>query len=183
MFLTTKPMGHPVDLPSKMPLRSSTLSGSLREVVSALCPGRRRLSSRCMKSMLDEYLLMLEEAKKRDHRKIGKEMELFMFSQKVGAGLPLWLPKGADLRFRLELFLRKIQQKYGYLPVVTPHIGNKELYVTSGHWEHYGSDSFRPITTPQEGEEYLLKPMNCPHQCEDYPLHTACAQRECGLSR
>ena len=120
------------------------------------------------KSMLDEYLAMLEEAKKRDHRKIGKEMELFTFSQKVGAGLPLWLPKGADLRFRLELFLRKIQQKYGYLPVVTPHIGNKELYVTSGHWEHYGSDSFRPITTPQEGEEYLLKPMNCPHHCEIY---------------
>ncbi|MCQ2115543.1 MAG: threonine--tRNA ligase [Bacteroidales bacterium] len=118
------------------------------------------------KTLLDEYLVLLEEAKKRDHRKIGKEMELFTFSQKVGQGLPLWLPKGADLRFRLELFLRKIQQQYGYLPVVTPHIGNKELYVTSGHWEHYGSDSFRPITTPQEGEEYLLKPMNCPHHCE-----------------
>jgi len=120
------------------------------------------------KSLLDEYLVLLEEAKKRDHRKIGKEMELFTFSPKVGMGLPLWLPKGADLRFRLELFLRKIQQQYGYLPVVTPHIGNKDLYVTSGHWEHYGSDSFRPITTPQEGEEYLLKPMNCPHHCEIY---------------
>lgn len=120
------------------------------------------------KSMLDEYLALLEEAKKRDHRKIGKEMELFTFSSKVGAGLPLWLPKGADLRFRLELFLRKVQQKYGYLPVVTPHIGNKELYVTSGHWDHYGADSFKPIKTPQEGEEYLLKPMNCPHHCEIY---------------
>lgn len=120
------------------------------------------------KSMLDEYLALLEEAKKRDHRKIGKEMELFTFSSKVGAGLPLWLPKGADLRFRLELFLRKVQQKYGYLPVVTPHIGNKDLYVTSGHWDHYGADSFKPIKTPQEGEEYLLKPMNCPHHCEIY---------------
>ena len=120
------------------------------------------------KSMLDEYLQMLEEAKKRDPRKLGKEMELFTFSQKVGMGLPLWLPKGAELRMRLENFLRKVQKQYGYLPVVTPHIGNKELYVTSGHWAKYGKDSFRPITTPQEGEEYLLKPMNCPHHCEIY---------------
>ena len=120
------------------------------------------------KSMLDEYLQMLEEAKKRDHRKLGKEMDLFTFSQKVGMGLPLWLPKGAELRMRLEDFLRKVQKQYGYLPVVTPHIGNKELYVTSGHWAKYGKDSFRPITTPQEGEEYLLKPMNCPHHCEIY---------------
>ena len=120
------------------------------------------------KSMLDEYLAMLEEAKKRDHRKLGKEMELFTFSQKVGMGLPLWLPKGAALRERLEQFLRKVQKEYGYLQVITPHIGNKELYVTSGHWAKYGQDSFRPITTPQEGEEYLLKPMNCPHHCEIY---------------
>ncbi|MCR5710560.1 MAG: threonine--tRNA ligase [Bacteroidales bacterium] len=120
------------------------------------------------KSMLDEYLVMLEEAKKRDHRKLGKEMELFTFSQKVGMGLPLWLPKGAALRERLEQFLRKVQKEYGYLQVITPHIGNKELYVTSGHWAKYGQDSFRPITTPQEGEEYLLKPMNCPHHCEIY---------------
>ena len=120
------------------------------------------------KSMLDEYLVLLEEAKKRDHRKLGKEMELFTFSQKVGMGLPLWLPKGAALRERLEQFLRKVQKEYGYLQVITPHIGNKELYVTSGHWAEYGKDSFRPITTPQEGEEYLLKPMNCPHHCEIY---------------
>ena len=120
------------------------------------------------KSMLDEYLAMLEEAKKRDHRKLGREMELFTFSNRVGQGLPLWLPKGADLRGRLQEFLQKVQKKYGYLPVITPHIGSKELYVTSGHWAHYGADSFRPITTPQEGEEYLLKPMNCPHHCEIY---------------
>ena len=120
------------------------------------------------KSMLDEYLVLLEEAKKRDHRKLGREMELFAFSAKVGQGLPLWLPKGADLRMRLEMFLRKVQKDYGYLPVITPHIGQKELYVTSGHWAKYGKDSFRPITTPQEGEEYLLKPMNCPHHCEIY---------------
>ena len=120
------------------------------------------------KSMLDEYLAMLEEAKKRDHRKLGREMELFTFSNRVGQGLPLWLPKGADLRNRLQEFLQKIQKKYGYLPVITPHIGSKDLYVTSGHWAHYGADSFRPITTPQEGEEYLLKPMNCPHHCEIY---------------
>ena len=120
------------------------------------------------KSMLDEYLVLLEEAKKRDHRKLGKEMELFTFSSKVGMGLPLWLPKGAALRERLEQFLRKVQKEYGYLQVITPHIGNKELYITSGHWAKYGKDSFRPITTPQEGEEYLLKPRNCPHHCEIY---------------
>ena len=118
------------------------------------------------KKMLDEYLALLEEAKKRDHRKLGKEMELFAFSQNVGAGLPLWLPKGAALRDRLEQFLRKIQKKYGYVQVITPHIGNKNLYVTSGHYAKYGKDSFQPIHTPQEGEEYLLKPMNCPHHCE-----------------
>ena len=120
------------------------------------------------KKMLDEYLVMLEEAKKRDHRKIGKEMELFAFSQNVGAGLPLWLPKGAALRNRLQDFLAKIQKKYGYQQVVTPHIGNKMLYVTSGHYAKYGKDSFQPIHTPEEGEEYLLKPMNCPHHCEIY---------------
>ena len=118
------------------------------------------------KKMLDEYLVLLEEAKKRDHRKIGKELELFAFSQNVGAGLPLWLPKGAALRDRLEQFLRRIQKKYGYLQVITPHIGNKMLYVTSGHYAKYGKDSFQPIHTPEEGEEYLLKPMNCPHHCE-----------------
>ena len=116
--------------------------------------------------MLTEYLEMLEEAKKRDHRKLGKEMELFAFSQNVGAGLPLWLPKGAALRDRLEQFLRKIQKQYGYQQVITPHIGNKNLYVTSGHYAKYGKDSFQPIHTPEEGEEYLLKPMNCPHHCE-----------------
>ncbi|MCD8393355.1 MAG: threonine--tRNA ligase [Bacteroidales bacterium] len=118
------------------------------------------------KKMLDEYLALLEEAKKRDHRKLGKEMELFAFSANVGAGLPLWLPKGAALRDRLEQFLRKIQKQYGYLQVITPHIGNKMLYVTSGHYAKYGKDSFQPIHTPEEGEEYLLKPMNCPHHCE-----------------
>ena len=120
------------------------------------------------KKMLDEYLAMLEEAKKRDHRKMGKELELFAFSQNVGAGLPLWLPKGAALRDRLEQFLRKIQKRYGYLQVITPHIGNKQLYVTSGHSAKYGKDSFQPIHTPEEGEEYFLKPMNCPHHCEIY---------------
>lgn len=118
--------------------------------------------------MLDDYLVMLEQAKERDHRKVGKELELFTFSQKVGAGLPLWLPKGAQLRERLENFLKKIQRKYGYEPVITPHIGQKELYVTSGHYAKYGKDSFQPIRTPQEGEEFLLKPMNCPHHCEIY---------------
>ena len=118
------------------------------------------------KSMLDEYLKMLEEAKKRDHRKLGKEMELFTFSSRVGLGLPLWLPRGAVMRNILENFLRKKQAELGYLPVVTPHIGSKELYVTSGHYAKYGKDSFQPIHTPQEGEEYMLKPMNCPHHCE-----------------
>ncbi|MBO7603775.1 MAG: threonine--tRNA ligase [Bacteroidales bacterium] len=118
------------------------------------------------KSMLDEYLQMLEEAKKRDHRKLGKEMELFTFSGKVGLGLPLWLPRGAVMRHTLESFLRRKQAELGYLPVVTPHIGSKELYVTSGHYAKYGKDSFQPIRTPQEGEEYMLKPMNCPHHCE-----------------
>ena len=120
------------------------------------------------KKLLDEHLERLEEAKKRDHRKIGKEMGLFTFSQKVGAGLPLWLPKGAELRERLEAFMRNAQKKAGYQPVVTPHIGNKELYITSGHYEKYGEDSFQPIQTPHEGEEFLLKPMNCPHHCEIY---------------
>ena len=123
------------------------------------------------KKMLDEYLALLEEAKKRDHRILGKEMELFAFSPTVGAGLPLWLPKGAALRDRLEQYLRKIQKEYGYLQVITPHIGNKALYVTSGHWAKYGKDSFQPIHTPQEGEEYLLKPMNCPHHCEIYKAY------------
>ena len=120
------------------------------------------------KKMLDEYLVKLEEAKKRDHRKIGKEMELFMFSERVGKGLPIWLPKGTSVRIMLQDFLRKIQKRYGYQEVVTPHIGSKQLYVTSGHYAHYGKDSFRPITTPEEGEEYMLKPMNCPHHCEIY---------------
>ena len=117
---------------------------------------------------LEEYLTMIEEAKKRDHRKLGQELELFMFSERVGAGLPLWLPKGTALRQRLEDFLKKEQIKRGYQPVITPHIGSKKLYVTSGHWEKYGKDSFQPIMTPQEGEEFLLKPMNCPHHCEIY---------------
>ena len=118
------------------------------------------------KKMLDEYLVMLEEAKKRDHRKIGKEMELFMFSERVGKGLPIWLPKGTDLRLRLQDMLRKIQKRFGYQEVITPHIGSKNLYVTSGHYAHYGKDSFQPIHTPEEDEEYMLKPMNCPHHCE-----------------
>jgi threonyl-tRNA synthetase len=117
---------------------------------------------------LDDYLHVLEEAKKRDHRKLGKELELFTFSEKVGAGLPLWLPKGALLRERLESFLRRAQVRAGYSPVVTPHIGGKQLYITSGHWEKYGKDSFQPIHTPEEGEEFMLKPMNCPHHCEIY---------------
>ena len=118
--------------------------------------------------LLDEYLVMLEEAKKRDHRKLGKELELFTFSQRVGQGLPLWLPKGAALRERLENFLKKVQKEHGYEQVISPHIGNKELYVTSGHYAKYGADSFQPIHTPAEGEEFLLKPMNCPHHCEIY---------------
>ena len=135
------------------------------------------------KKMLDDYLTLLEEAKKRDHRKIGKEMELFAFSDMVGKGLPLWLPKGTALRLRLQDFLRAIQKRYGYQEVMTPHIGAKQLYVTSGHWDHYGKDSFQPITTPEEGEVYMLKPMNCPHHCmifknsprsyKDLPLRVA----------
>jgi threonyl-tRNA synthetase len=117
---------------------------------------------------LDEYLVLLEEAKKRDHRKLGKELELFTFSPRVGQGLPLWLPKGAQLRERLENFLKGLQRKAGYLPVITPHIGNVELYKTSGHFQKYGKDSFQPINTPIEGEQFLLKPMNCPHHCEIY---------------
>ncbi|MEY4541030.1 MAG: Threonine--tRNA ligase [Bacteroidota bacterium] len=117
---------------------------------------------------LEEYLVLLEEAKRRDHRKLGKELELFAFSEKVGMGLPLWLPKGAMLRERLENFLRRAQVRAGYLPVVTPHIASKELYVTSGHYAKYGADSFQPIRTPDEGEEFFLKPMNCPHHCEIY---------------
>ena len=118
------------------------------------------------KKMLDEYLTLLEEAKKRDHRKIGKELGLFAFSQNVGSGLPLWLPRGTQLRLRLEDFLKQIQKQFGYQQVISPHIGSKQLYITSGHWAKYGADSFRPITTPQEGEEFMLKPMNCPHHCE-----------------
>lgn len=117
---------------------------------------------------LDEYLKQVEEAKKRDHRKLGKELGLFHFSQRVGSGLPLWLPKGTDLRSRLQAFLQEAQKRAGYLPVITPHIGSKELYETSGHWAKYGADSFQPIHTPQEGEMYMLKPMNCPHHCEIY---------------
>ena len=122
------------------------------------------------KKMLDDYLVMLEEAKKRDHRKIGKELELFAFSQKVGSGLPLWLPKGTELRLRLEDFLKKIQLQFDYHQVMTPHIGSKDLYVTSGHYAKYGKDSFQPIHTPEEGEEFLLRPMNCPHHCEIYKV-------------
>ena len=118
------------------------------------------------KKMLDEYLVMLEEAKKRDHRKIGKEMELFMFSDRVGKGLPIWLPKGTDLRLRLQELLRKLLKPYNYQEVITPGIGGKSLYVTSGHYAHYGKDAFQPIHTPEEDEEYMLKPMNCPHHCE-----------------
>ena len=122
------------------------------------------------KKQLDEYLVMLEEAKKRDHRKIGKELQLFAFSQKVGSGLPLWLPKGTQLRLRLEEFLKKIQLQFDYEQVMTPHIGSKELYVTSGHYAKYGKDSFQPIHTPEENEEFLLRPMNCPHHCEIYKV-------------
>jgi len=117
---------------------------------------------------LTQHLAMLEEAKKRDHRKLGAELGLFMFSEKVGNGLPIWLPKGTALRTRLEDFLKKEQLKRGYQPVITPHIGKKDLYITSGHYEKYGEDSFQPIHTPREGEEFLLKPMNCPHHCEIY---------------
>ncbi|MCL1850968.1 MAG: threonine--tRNA ligase [Bacteroidetes bacterium] len=122
------------------------------------------------KKELDDYLLLLEEAKKRDHRKLGKELDLFTFSQAVGMGLPIWLPKGAELRERLEHFLKKVQKKYGYQQIICPHVGNVDLYKTSGHYEKYGADSFRPITTPQEGEAFFLKPMNCPHHCEVYAM-------------
>ncbi len=122
------------------------------------------------KKMLDEYLVLMEEAKKRDHRKIGKELELYAFSERVGKGLPLWLPKGTALRLRLEDFLKRIQKRFGYDQVMSPHIGNKDLYVTSGHYAKYGKDSFQPIHTPEENEEYLLKPMNCPHHCEMYAI-------------
>jgi threonyl-tRNA synthetase len=120
------------------------------------------------KKYLDEYVVMMEEAKKRDHRKLGKEMELFTFSQNVGQGMPIWLPKGAQLRESLETFLKRVQKKFGYEQIITPHIGNINLYKTSGHYDKYGEDSFQAIQTPQEGEEYLLKPMNCPHHCEAY---------------
>ena len=120
------------------------------------------------KKMLDEYLAMLEEAKKRDHRKIGKEMELFMFSERVGKGLPIWLPKGTQLRLRLQDVLRHVLKPYHYQEVITPGIGSKNLYVTSGHYAHYGKDAFQPIHTPEPEEEYMLKPMNCPHHCEVY---------------
>ncbi len=134
------------------------------------CPTMTRLYGITFpkQKLMTEYLTLLEEAKKRDHRKIGKEMELFMFSERVGKGLPIWLPKGTALRLRLEDFLKKIQKRYGYQQVITPHIGGKNLYVTSGHYAHYGKDSFQPIHTPEEGEEYMLKPMNCPHHCEIY---------------
>ncbi|MEZ4981048.1 MAG: hypothetical protein R2769_05565 [Saprospiraceae bacterium] len=120
---------------------------------------------------------MIEEAKRRDHRKLGAELELFMFSEKVGGGLPIWLPKGTALRQRLEDFLKKEQIKRGYQPVITPHIGKKELYETSGHWDKYGEDSFQPIHTPREGELFLLKPMNCPHHCEIFWSQTEIIQR------
>ena len=126
------------------------------------------------KKMLDEYLLMIEEAKKRDHRKIGKEMELFMFSDRVGKGMPIWLPKGTELRLRLQDMLRKIQKRFGYQEVMCPVLGGKNLYVTSGHYAHYSKDAFRPITTPEEGEEYMLKPMNCPHHCEVFAWKPRC---------
>ena len=170
--------GHFTDLCRGPHLRDTSMikAVKLTSIAGAYWRGdeKRRMLTRIYgitfpkKSMLDEYLNLLQEAKMRDHRKIGKEMELFAFSSRVGQGLPLWLPKGAELRERLENFLKKIQKSYGYLPVITPHIGNKELYVTSGHYAKYGKDSFQPIHTPQEGEEFLLKPMNCPHHCEIY---------------
>ena len=143
---------------AKMPLDEIDWEGEFSDV-SKTCINTEELK---------EYLTLIEEAKKRDHRKLGKELELFTFSQKVGQGLPLWLPKGAALRERLEQFLKKAQKKAGYEMVITPHIGQKELYVTSGHYEKYGKDSFQPIHTPKEDEEFLLKPMNCPHHCEIY---------------
>ncbi len=152
-------MGLPLWLPKGTMLRGDIERKQLTRIYGITFPKQKELT---------EYLHLLEEAKKRDHRKLGKELELFAFSQKVGMGLPLWLPKGTMLRERLEGFMRKAQIKAGYDPVITPHIGSKQLYITSGHYEKYGADSFQPITTPHEGEEFLLKPMNCPHHCEIY---------------
>ncbi len=173
--------GHFTDLcrGPHLPDTSSIKAVKLLNVAGAYWRGdeKRKMMTRIYgitfpkQKMLDEYLEMLEKAKERDHRKIGRELELFAFSQKVGQGLPLWLPKGARLRERLENFLKKVQREYGYEPVITPHIGQKELYVTSGHYAKYGKDSFQPIHTPQEGEEFLLKPMNCPHHIEIYKTH------------
>ena len=159
-------------IPSTAPIKAIKLL-SVAGAYWRGCEDRKQLTriygvSFPKKKMLDEYLALLEEAKKRDHRKIGKEMNLFMFSEAVGKGLPLWLPKGTALRLRLEEFLKRIQKRFGYQQVMTPHIGAKQLYVTSGHYAKYGKDSFQPINTPEEGEEYLLKPMNCPHHCEIY---------------
>ncbi len=159
-------------IPSTAPIKAIKLL-SVAGAYWRGCEDRKQLTriygvSFPKKKMLDEYLALLEEAKKRDHRKIGKEMNLFMFSESVGKGLPLWLPKGTALRLRLEEFLKRIQRRFGYQQVMSPHIGAKQLYVTSGHYAKYGKDSFQPINTPEEGEEYLLKPMNCPHHCEIY---------------
>ncbi len=178
--ITTYTQGNFTDLckgphlPSTAPIKAIKLTA----VAGAYWRGdeKRKMLTRIYgisfpkKKMLDEYLALMEEAKKRDHRKIGRELELFAFSESVGKGLPLWLPKGTALRLRLEDFLKRIQKKFGYQQVMTPHIGQKELWVTSGHYAKYGQDSFQPIHTPEEGEEYLLKPMNCPHHCEIYKL-------------
>lgn len=174
--ITTYTQGHFTDLcrgphlPSTSPIKAIKLTS----VAGAYWRGdeSRKMLTRIYgitfpkKKLLTEYLEFVEEAKKRDHRKIGRELELFMFSETVGKGLPMWLPKGTELRLRLEDFLKRIQRRFGYDQVMTPHIGNKDLYVTSGHYEKYGKDSFQPIHTPEENEEYLLKPMNCPHHCE-----------------
>ncbi len=178
--ITTYTQGHFTDLckgphlPSTSPIKAIKLTS----VAGAYWRGQedRKMLTRIYgvsfpkKKMLDEYVVLMEEAKKRDHRKIGKELELFAFSERVGKGLPLWLPKGTALRLRLEDFLKRIQKRFGYDQVMSPHIGNKELYVTSGHYAKYGKDSFQPIHTPEENEEYLLKPMNCPHHCEMYAI-------------
>ncbi|GHT48934.1 threonine--tRNA ligase [Bacteroidia bacterium] len=176
--ITTYTQGNFTDLcrGPHLPDMSSIKAVKLLSVAGAYWRGdeKRRQLTRIYgitfpkKKLLDEHLVLLEEAKKRDHRKIGKEMELFAFSQNVGQGLPLWLPKGTQLRLKLQDFLTRIQKEYGYQQVMTPHIGNKLLYVTSGHYAKYGKDSFQPIHTPEEGEEFLLKPMNCPHHCEIY---------------
>ena len=161
--------GDPYKVELISDLEDGTISFYTNGAFTDLCRGPHIPNTGYIKAIkLDEYLVMMEEAKKRDHRKLGKDLELFTFSQRVGQGLPLWLPKGAALRDRLEQFLRGVQKEYGYQQVITPHIGNKELYVTSGHYAKYGKDSFQPIHTPIEGEEYLLKPMNCPHHCEIY---------------